>query len=110
MFRRVCAARGIDARAAGTPAPAEVEEPKVVRRIRKLLALAESPEPAEARSAAKQAYRLMLAHNLDVVIRLAAPVDLPSIEEFLEALSEFGQVFAGGKLESTHQLVAQTGW
>lgn len=71
-FRRVCAERGIDARAAGAPADSGAEEPAVVRRIRKLLALADSPHEAEARSAMNAAYKLMLKHNV-AVAQAAAP-------------------------------------
>lgn len=63
-FRKVCAERGIDARAAGRSEGTPEEEPAVLRRIRKLLALAESPVEAEARSAARLAWRLMLRHNV----------------------------------------------
>lgn len=63
-FRAVCAERGIDARAAGTPVDGGAPEPKVVRRIRKLLALADSPNEAEARAAMTKAFELMLRHNV----------------------------------------------
>lgn len=59
-FRRVCAERGIDARAAGEPEP----DSRVVARVKKLLALAESPEQHEAESAARLARRLMAEHQL----------------------------------------------
>ncbi len=63
-FRRVCSERGIDARAAGMPEVEDAATPAIVRRIRKLLALAESPVEAEARAAARLAWRLMLRHNV----------------------------------------------
>lgn len=66
-FRRVCASRGIDPSAAGLPEANDVAEDRIVRRIRKLLALAESPEEAEAKSAAAAAFRLMLKHNVSGV-------------------------------------------
>lgn len=77
-FRRVCAERGIDARASGAPeSEAEVVAPAIVRRIRKLLALADSSVEAEARSAARMAWRLMLRHNV-----ARADVDAP-VEAFV---------------------------
>jgi hypothetical protein len=70
-FRAACARLGIDARAAGMPespspgsAPAE---DKIVERIARLLALAESPNRHEAEAAMAAAHRLMLKHNLDAV-------------------------------------------
>ncbi len=67
-FRRVCAERGIDARAAGAP---EVEAPApspVLERIAKLLALAESPNEHEAQAAMSAAQRLMLKHNIEAAV------------------------------------------
>jgi hypothetical protein len=73
-FRRVCAERGIDARAAGDPAvpPAPQAAPpgaareadRALDRIRKLLALAGSPNAHEAESAMRKAHELMLRHNV----------------------------------------------
>lgn len=60
-FRKVCAERGIDARAAGEP---DAPDDKVLSRVRKLLALAESAEVHEAETAARMAHRLMLTHHL----------------------------------------------
>jgi hypothetical protein len=71
-FRDACARLGIDARASGMPSPADVSgrpseaEDKVVARITRLLALAESPNRHEAEAAMAAAQRLMLKHNLDV--------------------------------------------
>jgi hypothetical protein len=66
-FRDTCARLGIDARASGIPeAPSEGSEEKVVERIARLLALAESPNRHEAEAAMAAAQRLMLKHNLDV--------------------------------------------
>jgi hypothetical protein len=68
-FRQVCAARGIDGRAAGTPVPADglaSEADRVLGRIRKLLALAGSGNQHEAELAMKKAHELMLRHNLEV--------------------------------------------
>lgn len=65
-FQRVCADRGIDARASGAPAFAVTSEEKLVlERIARLLALAESPNEHEAQSAMNAARKLMLKHNLD---------------------------------------------
>jgi hypothetical protein len=63
-FRRVCAERRIDARAAGAPARPAGED-HVLDRIAKLLALAESPNEHEAQAAMSAAQRLMLKYNVD---------------------------------------------
>ena len=65
-FSRTCERMGILSRARGVPQElAEApDEPRVLRRIRKLLALAQSPNEHEARLAAARAQRLMLEHNL----------------------------------------------
>jgi hypothetical protein len=65
-FTRVCREHGIDARAAGMPAggPAGGPHP-VLRRITRLLALADSPNLHEAEAAMNEARRLMLLHNID---------------------------------------------
>ncbi|HEX6273263.1 MAG TPA: DUF2786 domain-containing protein [Polyangiaceae bacterium] len=65
VFRQVCAERGIDARAAGAPVPADRSRDHVLERIAKLLALAESPNEHEAQAAMSAAQRLMLKHNID---------------------------------------------
>jgi hypothetical protein len=76
-FRDACARLGVDARAAGMPsvpegsAAAEVEE-RVVTRISRLLALADSPNRHEAEAAMAAAQRLMLKHNLEEVRANAA--------------------------------------
>jgi hypothetical protein len=70
MFQRVCAERGFDARATGAPTPgAETNDPqaRVLERVAKLLALAQSPNLHEAQSAMNAAQRLMLKHNLEVL-------------------------------------------
>lgn len=69
-FRAVCDELGIDAAAAGVPrvdAPEADEAARVLDKIRKLLALAESPNRNEAEAAAAAAQRLLLKHNLDRV-------------------------------------------
>lgn len=68
-FRRVCAERGIDARAAGAPVPAAPADAppvdRVLERIRKLLALAGSSNQHEAELAMRKAHELMLRHNVE---------------------------------------------
>jgi hypothetical protein len=67
-FRQVCLDRGIDPSAAGLPSEAAGEaEPAVLRRIQKLLALAESPELHEAEAAMAMAQRLMREYNVQIV-------------------------------------------
>ncbi len=67
-FRDVCARLGVDARASGVPdAPPHAGEEKIVERITRLLALAESPNRHEAEAAMAAAQRLMLRHNLEAV-------------------------------------------
>lgn len=67
-FREVCERFGIDAAPTGMPeaAPHSDEEARVLDRVAKLLALAESPNVNEAQAAATAAQRLMLKHNLDI--------------------------------------------
>jgi hypothetical protein len=66
-FQTVCARLGIDARAAGLPlaAPDAPEGARVLGRVAKLLALAESQNRHEAESAMARAQELMLKHNLE---------------------------------------------
>jgi hypothetical protein len=67
-FRDACARMGVDARASGVPgAPREGvrAEEKMVERVAKLLALAESPNRHEAEAAMAAAHKLMLKYNLD---------------------------------------------
>ncbi len=78
-FRRVCQARGIDPRAAGVPSAKDDVDgggdgdgrghparSRVLTTVAKLLALAESANEHEARSAMSAAHRLMLKHNLEL--------------------------------------------
>jgi hypothetical protein len=68
-FRRICERLGIDARATGrSPGTLAEGDPasRTVDRIRKLLALAQSPNQHEAEAAATAARRLMLKFNLEV--------------------------------------------
>jgi predicted SprT family Zn-dependent metalloprotease len=64
-FRATCARLGIDAAASGVPR-ANAEHSRLVEKVARLLALAESSNRHEAEAAAAQAQRLMLKHNLDV--------------------------------------------
>jgi hypothetical protein len=71
-FRAVCERHGIDAAATGVPdAAPSPEADRVLARVAKLLALAESPNVHEAESAMAEAQRLLLKHNLDVTARSA---------------------------------------
>ena len=65
-FQRVCAERGIDARAAGAPVPTDDPEgERALEKIRKLLALASSANEHEAEIAMRRAHELMLRHNIE---------------------------------------------
>lgn len=66
-FREVCARRGIDATAAGSPPASDSAAPRphLLGKVAKLLALAESPNEHEAQAAMAQAQRLMLKYNLE---------------------------------------------
>jgi hypothetical protein len=66
-FRQICERLGIDAAASGVPRAAAVdpEQDRVLRRVQKLLALAESPNAHEAQAAASAARKLMLRHNVE---------------------------------------------
>ncbi|MEZ4385577.1 MAG: DUF2786 domain-containing protein [Nannocystaceae bacterium] len=75
-FRKVCEHLGIDGRATGTPTAAPEPDDRaerIVARIHKLLALAQSPNQHEAETAAMTARKLMLKFNveLDAVDRAA---------------------------------------
>lgn len=68
-FRAVCMERGIDGRAAGAiedQGAGSHRRARVVGRIQKLLALADSPEKNEAEAAMRAARRLLLKHNLSL--------------------------------------------
>lgn len=68
-FAKVCAERGIDARAAGKPQVDPEAPDHAIDKIRRLLALAESANQHEAEAAMAAAQRLMLKHNLEEVAR-----------------------------------------
>jgi hypothetical protein len=66
VFREICAARGIDARAAGAPEnPVTDATAGTLEKISKLLTLAESANEHEAHAAMAAAQRLLLKHNLE---------------------------------------------
>lgn len=71
-FRRVCAERGIDSRAAGRPdnqVDPNSAELGVLARIAALLSLAQSDNQHEAEAAMAAARRLMLKYNLEEAVR-----------------------------------------
>ncbi len=72
-FRRVCAERGIDARANGAPVESEsapnASESEALEKIARLLTLANSPNEHEAQAAMAAAQRLMLKYNLEECTR-----------------------------------------
>ncbi|HEY4183936.1 MAG TPA: DUF2786 domain-containing protein [Polyangia bacterium] len=70
-FDNVCRQHGFDASAVGLPELAEGAAglgggSPILRRIARLLALADSPNAHEAEAAMRAAQRLMLTHNIDV--------------------------------------------
>jgi hypothetical protein len=72
-FRDACARLGVDPRASGVPQAAGGKgEDRIVERVARLLALAESPNSHEAEAAMAAAQRLMLKHNLDAARAAAA--------------------------------------
>ncbi len=72
-FEDICRRFAIDPRATGVPSQPEGEEggSPVLRRITRLLALAESPNVHEAEAAMNAAQRLMLKHNIDATVAAA---------------------------------------
>ncbi|MBI5532085.1 MAG: DUF2786 domain-containing protein [Deltaproteobacteria bacterium] len=65
-FRSLCARLGFDASASGLPRSQPAQgELRVIERVARLLALAESPNQHEAEAAMAAAQRLMLKYNLD---------------------------------------------
>lgn len=66
-FKKVCAALGIDGASRGLPPAAREEsDDRILARIRRLLALAESSNEHEAQAAMNAAQRLMLKHNIEL--------------------------------------------
>jgi hypothetical protein len=74
-FEALCRQHGIDAAATGIPEVAGGDNDEAVsgilRRIARLLALADSPNAHEAEAAMRQAQRLMLKHNIDAAAATA---------------------------------------
>jgi hypothetical protein len=69
-FRATCVRLGIYPASSGLPRTGEEADPestRIVERIARLLALAESPNVHEAEAAAAAAQRLMLKHNVDLL-------------------------------------------
>jgi hypothetical protein len=69
-FRDLCERLGIDPSASGLPVPSggtTGEDSRVLERIARLLALAESSNVHEAQAAMSAAQRLMLKHNLETI-------------------------------------------
>ncbi len=66
LYRKVCQERGIDfgARLVGGPAQSTDEDDRIIVRVQKLLALAQSSNQHEAELAANTARRVMLRFNL----------------------------------------------
>jgi hypothetical protein len=70
VFRELCERLGIDSSASGMPVPSggtTGEDSRVLERIARLLALAESSNVHEAQAAMSAAQRLMLKHNLESI-------------------------------------------
>lgn len=65
-FREVAERLGIDAAAAGMPQAREAAGDRVIEKITRLLALAESPNQHEAEAAMVAAQRLLLKYNVDL--------------------------------------------
>jgi predicted SprT family Zn-dependent metalloprotease len=66
-FQSVCERLGIDARSQGVPqAVPDTEHERLLARVHKLLALAQSDNRHEAEAAAAAAQRLMLRHNIEL--------------------------------------------
>jgi hypothetical protein len=70
-FEALCRQHGIDASATGLPEAGPEGGSVVLRRIARLLALAQSPNVHEAEAAMQQARRLMLKHNIDAATAAA---------------------------------------
>jgi predicted SprT family Zn-dependent metalloprotease len=69
VFRDLCNRLGIDGRAKGLPTEASdegTEQARVLQRVARLLALAQSQNQHEAEAAMNAAQRLMLKYNLDL--------------------------------------------
>lgn len=100
-FQAVCARMGIDASAAGVPTLLSPEDGEVgsergrqLKRIARLLSLAESQNVHEAESAMQEAQRLLLKYNLDS----------PMVGETRHAFRQLGE--PRGRIDEHLRLVA----
>lgn len=92
-FRAVCERHGIDASATGAPSSsATPEADRVLARVSKLLALAESPNVHEAELAMGEAQRLMLKHNIEATAK--SPYSYRHLEPVLARVEEADRVLA----------------
>ncbi|MBK7584100.1 MAG: DUF2786 domain-containing protein [Myxococcales bacterium] len=75
-FQEICRERLIDARASGVPSGSAAvhSDHRMLERVAKLLALAESSNEHEAQAAMAAAQRLMLKHNIEHVTRRGTDV------------------------------------
>lgn len=73
-FRQLCAQLGVDAAAQGLPVveASDPEQIRLLRKVQRLLALAESSNPHEAEAAMAMAHRLMRQHNLQTLASAGA--------------------------------------
>lgn len=94
-FRDVCRRLGIDASAKGTPTPRTDAENRLVERIQKLLALAESPNQHEAEAAMAAAQRLMLKHNVEARGTTAVPFGYRHLGRPSGRVGEAERILAG---------------
>ena len=90
-FKKVCRERGIDFRAHGHPELSESSQ-KVLTKINKLLALAQSDNQYEAETAANQAQALLIKHHFTVYQQIdlnyedSTPLDQLSAQDFIDSL------------------------
>ena len=92
-FRAVCERHGIDAAPSGMPAAApDAEGERILGRVAKLLALAESPNAHEAELAMAEAQRLMLKHN--VAATAASPYSFRHLGQPTGRVAEHERVLA----------------
>lgn len=100
-FQAVCARFGIDGRASGAPGggdpdhPQEGATPRIVERVRKLLALATSANQHEAESAMNAAQALLLRYNLDALGTGGARIECRTLGEAAMRHSEEEKLLAG---------------
>ena len=95
-FQKVCAQRGIDASSKGLPqhVAAESEDAKVIAKIQRLLALAQSDNEHEAEAAMAAAQRLMLKHNIALGQRVGAAYAWRHLGEITERRPSYTKLLA----------------